>query len=269
MTWATPGSSLNRAGLTLALVPDSIPPPSASEGPADDDGAPKAPDRVITLALYQRDAPAPWRKRLGGGRREADRLIRLAGSEIVFEHPGTLQEPLTVPAGLVAVAAVDPGATKGVGPEGRFAILERLSPTAVVPQSEAARGWLWTTDSGSALPLLGDGPPNLALVFVAPLEDGVVERAFQPDFLVEWAQRSPLGAPTVSGLLARVTDVTAAENAFAELGISGTLTDREVAPAQRRHLASDLRADPAAAPAEDRRRDSSIPPPAPGRGDRR
>lgn len=240
----------------MSTPPPSTPPPSAGEPSA---GGARSP-REIELAL---DGPATrgWRRRLGGGADRGQDRIRLVGSEISFEHADALQRPLVVPAGLVAVARVDPGRSTVEGDVGRFAILRRMSRTAVVPAEEGVEGWLWTSRSGSALPMLGDGAPNLALVFAKPLEVDLAERSFRPDFLAALAARSPLGAPTVFGLLARVADATAAERAFAELGVDGPLTDREVAPAQRRHLPDDRAANPSIGSSEERRAGTSVPPP--------
>ena len=232
----------------MSVGPPSLPPPES------DVQAAKASKRVITLKLDQETERGSWLKRRGGD----DRYIRLVGSEIIFEHPSALRSPLTIAAGLVATAAVDHAHS---GAEGRFAILRRMSKTAVVPQSDGVEGWLWTADSGSALPMLGDGAPNLALVFGQPLEAAAVERVFRVEFLAALAQHSPLGAPTIFGLLARVSDVMAAENAFTQLGVIAPVTDREVAPAQRRHLSTDRPANPAIGPLEDHRRQTSVAPP--------
>jgi hypothetical protein len=237
----------------------STPPPSQPPPPGQPSGAPRA--REIVLRL-DGGAGKGWRAKLGGGRGGEDR-IRLVGTEIVFEHARVLRAPLTIRAGLVAVATVDRGRREErVGEDsGRFAILHRMSATAVLPVEEGVEGWLWTSRSGSALPMLGDGAPNLALVFVKPLEEDEVAAAFRPDFLAALAERSPLGAPSVLGLLARVADAVGAEQAFAELGVDRPLTDREVAPAQRRHLPTDKPANPSLAPSPDARRNRSVPPP--------
>jgi hypothetical protein len=242
----------------MSTPPPSSPPPE--ERPA---GAPRTRAREITLRL---DAPEAkgWRRRLGAARTGGDGSIRLAGTEIHFEHEATLQHRLTIPAGLVAVAAVDRGRRAAGEDEGRFAILHRMGPNAVIPAEEGVEGWLWTARSGSALPMLGDdGAPNLALVFVKPLEPEVVESHFDPGFVSALADRSPLGAPVVFGLLARVADESLAESAFHELGVIRPLTDREVAPAQRRHLPTDRPANPAVNYSDATRRRTSIPPPRP------
>lgn len=219
--------------------------------------------REIALKLEAPAAKGGLLRRLGAPGASSDGRIRLVGTEIVFEHPATLRRPLTIPAGLVAVANVDRGRATAAEGEGRFAILHRMGRDQVIPASEGVEGWLWTQRSGSALPSLGEAAPNLALVFVKPLEPELVESHFEPDFVSALAARSPLGAPTVFGLLARVSDPSAAESAFRELGVDRPLTDREVAPAQRRHLPTDRPANPSADFSEVARRRSSIPPPGP------
>ncbi|HEX8104018.1 MAG TPA: hypothetical protein VF533_15475 [Solirubrobacteraceae bacterium] len=216
--------------------------------------------KEIVLRLDAPQGKGGLLRRLTGGETSEGR-IRLVGTEIVFEHPAVLQRPLTIPAGLVAVATVDRGSASAGELDGRFPILHRMGPDAVIPASEGVEGWLWTQRSGSALPSLVEAAPNLALVFVKPLEHEVVTAHFDPAFVSALAARSPLGTPTVFGLLARVSDAVAAESAFAELGVDRPLTDREVAPAQRRHLPTDRRANPAAAVTDAPRKRTSIPPP--------
>ncbi len=58
------------------------------------------------------------------------------------------------------------------------------------------------------------------------------------------AARSPLGSPTVLGLLLRVDETASAENGFRRWGFQALLTDKEVPPTQRRHLLTDIPADP-------------------------
>ena len=230
-------------------------------------GSAPPPARPREIVLRLDAGERGWRKRLGGtGAGAPSDSIRLVGSEIVFSHAGVLQAPLTIPAGLVAVATVDRG-KPGAGEEARFPILHRMSAaaTAVIPFEEGVEGWLCTADAGSALPALGDAVPNLALVFVKPLDEGLVEERFRPAAVSALAERSPLGVPAVAGLLARVAEPTLAEEAFAELGVDRPLTDREVAPAQRRHLPSARPANPTIGFSETGRRRTSIPPPPPPR----
>jgi len=203
-----------------------------------------------------------WRRRRGGGGSSADDTIRLVGTEVVFSHAGLLQRPLTIPAGLLTVATVDRGRSKQDGADfGRFPLLHRMGRGTVVPVEEGVAGWLWTSRSGSALLSLGDAVPNLALVFVKPLDEALVAETFRPAALATLAERSPLGVPAVVGLLARVADASLAERAFSELGLDQPLTDREVSPSQRRHLPDDRAANPSVSPGDHGRGGTSVPPP--------
>jgi hypothetical protein len=58
------------------------------------------------------------------------------------------------------------------------------------------------------------------------------------------AARSPLGSPTVHGVLFRAADTLAAEQGFRRWGFQSVLTDKEVPPTLRRHLPTDRPADP-------------------------
>lgn len=226
-------------------------------------GSAPPPARRREILLRLESGERTWRRRLAGGGGSPDDSIRLIGTEIVFSHAGVLQAPLTIPAGLVAVASVDRG-REGVGDDARFPVLHRMagSASAVIPFEEGVEGWLWTSEAGSALPALGQGVPNLALVFVKPLDEAEAAESFRPAAITALAERSPLGVPAVLGLLARVADLTAAEQAFAELGVDRPLTDREVAPSQRRHRPTDKAANPAIRMGEpEGDRTSSVPPP--------
>jgi hypothetical protein len=221
----------------------SVPPPSNSSA---------APSPELVLELE-------WRKRGGDG----DRLtLRAAG--LSLEHGRVLQAPLELPLSAVKVAIVDAGPAKASGEAGRFAILRRIGPTRVIPRSEGIEGWLWTSTGGTAMTNLGEQneAPNTALVFAKPLDDARLRAAFDPEFVTELAARSPLGNPTMHGVLFRVADTLAAENGFRRWGFESVLTDREVPPTLRRHLPSDRPADPAVRGAGDSARAAtSVPPP--------
>jgi hypothetical protein len=210
--------------------------------------------REIALPLA---APRKRLARLGGGR---PGVVRLHGAELTLLHPGAMQAPLTLPGGYVALATVDRGSTRAE--HGRFPILHRLTATAVIPQEHGIEGWLWTTRQGSALPAVGDEDlPNLALLFVKPLDPALVEAHFRPEWVRAVAERSPLGAPAVPGLLLSVESASAAEDAFRQFGVLKELTDREVPPVMRRHLPGDKPANPAVGgSAVDRARTSVAPP---------
>lgn len=196
--------------------------------------------------------------------RKGESRLSISAAQIVIEHATDLIAPLRLAPGGVAVAALDPGPAR-VGPAvGRFPILHRLTATTVVPREEGIDGWLWTSAGGTAYTVLGeaDAAPNLALVFSKPLEEDVVTAHFDPGVLEELAKRSPLGSPTVFGLLLRVKDSEKARVALHRIGLLKPLTDREVPPTQRRHLPTDKAANPSITGAGDAARAStSVPPP--------
>jgi len=201
-----------------------------------------------------------WRKQRRG---EFDRLVVSAGG-VSIEHGRVMRSPLELPLGSVKVALVDAGPAKAPGQIGRFPILRRLGPTTAIPRTEGIEGWLWTSTGGTALTNLGedDEAPNVALVFAKPLEDGL-QAAFEPEFIAALAARSPLGAPTVHGVLLRVADSLAAEQGFRRWGFQSVLTDKEVPPTLRRHLPTDRPADPVVRGGGDDagRAATSVPPP--------
>jgi len=219
----------------MSVPPPSSPPPTAAAPPAP--SAPPAPELVLELE----DSRAARRPR----RSEGDRLT-LSASGVSIDHEGVMQAPLELPLGAVKVAIVDAGPAKASGEEGRFAILRRLGPTTVIPRTEGIDGWLWTSAGGTALTNLGedDEAPNVALVFAKPLDDDRLRAAFDPEFVTALAARSPLGNPTVHGVLFRVADTLAAEQGFRRWGFQAVLTDKDVPPTLRRHLPTDRPADP-------------------------
>ena len=179
----------------------------------------------------------------GGG----DHAVTFTAAGTLVEHPRCLREPLFLPPGTLALAAVDAGPARASADTGRFPVLKRLGPTTVVPREEGIEGWVWTDRGGSALPALGDDEdaPNGLLLFAKPLAGDLVVRAFEPDWVRALADRSPLGDPVVAGLLLRLADALQAERAFREVGLLRPVTDREIAPALRRALPTDRPADPA------------------------
>jgi len=124
--------------------------------------------------------------------------VTFTGSGTVVEHGRALRERLLLRPGTLALAAVDPGPAKAGPDTGRFPILRRLGPDAVVPKEEGIDGWVWTGRGGSALPALGDEDeaPNGLLLFAKPLAGEVVSRVFTPEWVRALADRSPLGDPS-------------------------------------------------------------------------
>jgi hypothetical protein len=216
----------------------SMPPPSSAG----------ARERVLAIEAARR-----WR---GGGE------LRLSAMGATLAHSGALQTPLRLPLGTLQLGLIDPGPARPGAMAGRFAVLKRLSATAVVPREHGIEGWLWTSLGGSALTVLGDeeDAPNAALLFTKPLGEDAVA-CFAPAVAEEIAARSPLGAPAVHGLLFRVSDTMAAEATFRAFGLLRPLTDREVPPTLRRSLPSDQPADPLLSGGEDARAATSVAPP--------
>jgi hypothetical protein len=230
----------------------SVPPPSSPPSAA---AAPLAPELVLAL-----EESRGWRK----PRRSTEDRVRLSGTQVAIEHGRVLQAPLELPLAAVKVAIVDAGPAKLSGQYGRFPVLRRLGPTTVVPRTEGIEGWLWTSTGGTGLTNLGedDEAPNVALVFAKPLDEAPLRAAFDPEFVTALAARSPLGSPTVHGVLFRVADTLAAEQGFRRWGFQAVLTDKEVPPTLRRHLPTDRPADPTVGRAgESARAATSVPPP--------
>lgn len=204
-------------------------------------------------------------KRLLGGTGRGEHAITLTPTEIVVEH-GMLEAPLRFAPGSVAVATVDHGSAS-VGRDagvGRFPILHQLAPGRYVPRDQGIVGWLWTNLDGSASTLLTDEAPNVAFIFSPPVAAERLEGSFRADMLAEIAKRSPLGQPALFGLLLRTERPLDLEQAFERYGFRTVLTDRDVAPPQRRRLPDDKPANPAIDGLGADRAQTSVPPP--GRG---
>ena len=236
----------------------SEPPPGSGPPPEIDAQRPAS-----RPAVFELEPPSGGFKRLLGGRK-GPMTLSLSPVEIVVEHAHYLQAPLRFAPGAVTVASIDPGPAqlaKGMD-VGRFPILHRLATGKVIPRSEGIEGWAWTSREGSALATLtGDDAPNLAFLFTPPLGgDGIVE-AFEPHALAELAKRTPLGEPALFGLLLRVADVEDARPQLERLGLLGVISDREIPPAQRRHLPGDKPANPQISGVEIAGSESSKPPP--------
>lgn len=227
----------------------SMPPPGDAEPAA-------------TSVVLELEETGGGLKRLAG-RRDGGRLS-LSPDRIVIEHDSRLRAPLELSPGGIAVATLDAGPARAGEPSGRFPILHRLGPSAVVPREEGIEGWLWTSTGGSAYTVLVDDgvAPNLALVFLKPLEADVVTEVFVPRVLEDLAKRSPMGSPTVFGVLLRVSRPESARDALKRLSLIRPLTDREVPPTQRRHLPTDKPANPVIRlERDDARARTSMPPP--------
>jgi hypothetical protein len=179
------------------------------------------------------------------GRRLSPDALRLSPAGATLEIDGLLREPLRLTLGQLHIGLVERGPAKVKGTMGRFAVLKRLSATAVLPQDQGIEGWLWTSTGGSAYTLVGDAAPTGAILFTKPLTSEQLKPAMEPAALEALAARSPLGEPTIAGFLFRVREPANAESAFRAYGLLRPLTDREVPPTMRRSLPTDKPADPA------------------------
>jgi hypothetical protein len=196
------------------------------------------------------------------GRRMAPDALRINPAGATLEVDGFFHTPLKLTLGQLHLAMIDRGPAKTKGQAGRFPILKRLSATAVVPREQGIEGWLWTSTGGSALTVLGDedAAPTGALLFTKPLTAEQLKPAMEPKAFEAVAERSPLGAPSILGVLFRAAEPTNAETAFRSYGLLRPLTDREVPPAMRRSLPTDKSADPTIAATTNTRATSKAPP---------
>ena len=182
----------------------------------------------------------------GWGRRHTDDKLRLTPNGATFVSEEMFHTPLRLPLGMLHLGLVERGSASPGRGTGRFPVLRRVGPTAVIPREEGVEGWLWTTEGGSALTTLGDpeDAPNAALLFTKPLGPEQLEPCLQPDALAAIVARSPLGVPAVPGFLFRVAEPGKAETAFRAYNLLRPLSDREVPPTLRRSLPTDRPADP-------------------------
>lgn len=172
--------------------------------------------------------------------------LRINPHGATLEVDGFFHSPLKLLLGQLHIGIIDRGPAKTKGSAGRFAILKRLSSTTVVPQEQGIEGWLWTSTGGSALTILGDedAAPTGAILFTKPLTRDQLKPAMEPKAYEALIARSPLGEPTIPGVLFRAAEPTNAETAFRAYGLLRPLTDREVPPTMRRSLPTDRPADP-------------------------
>jgi hypothetical protein len=199
------------------------------------------------------------------GRGRGHDYMRLGPMGAVIEHGRLLERPLRLPLGALQLGLVDPGPAHVTGAAGRFPVLRRLGPTAVIPREEGIEGWLWTSTTGSALTILGDEEvaPNALLLFTTPQGGDAVD-CFAPRAAEAIASRSPLGAPAIYGLLFRVAEPLKTAETFRQYALVKPLTDREVPPTLRRSLPDDRPADARIVAGGDPRKTTSVAPPGMG-----
>src|SRR4051812_33073 len=100
----------------------SAPPPSPAPP-----GAKPAP-REGVVALHAAGRPRPPPNRADG------QSLPLSAMGVEIEHGRALRQPLRLGLGTISVGAVDPGPARAGSNEGRFPVLRRLGPTAVIPR---------------------------------------------------------------------------------------------------------------------------------------
>ncbi len=148
------------------------------------------------------------------GRKLSPDALRMNPNGATLEVDGLLREPLKLTLGQLHIGIVDRGPAKVRDAAGRFPILKRLSATSVVPREQGIEGWLWTSTGGSALTLIGEGAPTGALLFTKPLGPDQLKEAMEPSALEALVAHSPLGVPSIPGILFRVAEPANAESAF-------------------------------------------------------
>jgi hypothetical protein len=180
------------------------------------------------------------------GRRMNPDALRLSPNGATLEVDGFLRVPLRLTLGQLQIGLIERGGAKVRGTAGRFPVLKRLSASAVLPREQGIEGWLWTSTGGTALTVLGDedDAPTGALLFTKPLTDPQLKEVMEPKAYEALTARSPLGVPSIPGVLFRVAEPGNAETAFRQYGLLRPLTDREVPPTMRRSLPTDKPADP-------------------------
>src|SRR4051812_4788117 len=117
---------------------ESTPPPSGPPPGTAAEAAPAAPAEPAPARVFKLATPTGIKRLLGGSRGVHE--ISVAPAEILVEHTGSLRAPLRFAPGSIAVAVIDPGPGAASKNTGRFAILRRLSKTAVIPRSEGIEG---------------------------------------------------------------------------------------------------------------------------------
>ena len=152
-------------------------------------------------------------------RRSGRGYMELRNDSLVLHDPKLLEHPWEIPIDLIRGALVDSGRPRfRLEGQRRFSI-ENGSGNGVAP--ELAR-WLYSELGGSPLPLIGQNqPPNVAIVFGAPLEIETLRPRRSP-----WTSTGSFGGasqPTPGeeyrGVLVAVEDPPAVRRFFADKGL--------------------------------------------------
>ena len=150
------------------------------------------------------------RRRMKQGSRFDARLV-VTPEYLIVSHGGLLEGPVTIPRGLVRVAATDDGSPPSNG-QHRFA----------APRRDGSSTWLWPGGPAS-LPMLDPmvRAPNLLLLFTQPVEFPARHRSQLPVRRLPQAEEA--------GLLLRVNEPAAAERAFGSWGVVRPLLPEDLA----------------------------------------
>jgi hypothetical protein len=143
-------------------------------------------------------------------RRTAHGTLQIGADGVLANDPAMLREPLHIPRASLRAAVVE----RDDRAPRRFRVHADSGPFT----SGARDGWLWERGRGSAVPALMRGErdePNVALIF---------EPAVAVPPLRGRRSHGPLAGERLAGLLLRVADPAAAEEALDRLGVLRPLT---------------------------------------------
>jgi hypothetical protein len=148
--------------------------------------------------------------RVWGARRRTHGTLTIGAGGLAADDPAILREPLRIPRANVRAAVVER--------DDRAAQRFRVHADSGPFTGGARDGWLWERGRGSAVPALMRGErdePNVALLLEPPV---AVPR------LRARRAHGPLAGEHLAGLLLRVDDPAAAEQALDRLGVLRPLT---------------------------------------------
>ena len=211
---------------TMSVPPPSVAPPTVP-----------APETVRELVV-RLEEPRGWRRRGVA----SDDVLRFTPHGLVIEHDRALVAPLHLPLASLALATVDPGPAKAGDMAGRLPVLRRLTQDGRRPARGGHRGVAVDQPRRQRAAVAGRGGRARTARSCSPSRSPASSSpaASRPDWVEALAARSPLGEPTVPGLLLRLHDTKGAQDVFRRYGLARPLTDREV-PAGDAALAADRR----------------------------
>jgi hypothetical protein len=143
-------------------------------------------------------------------RRRTHGTLRIAADGVIADDPAMLREPLHIPRASLRAAVVE----RDDRAQRRFRVHADSGPFS----SGARDGWLWQRGHGSAVPSLmrhERDAPNLALIIEPPVAVPALRGR---------RSHGPLAGERLAGLLLRVDDPAAAEDALERLQVLRPLT---------------------------------------------